>query len=750
MTINTQAFEVSDFSGGITDNYLDGISMQYRRADNFVITYNKKLYTRPGSKIYAFNDPQIPLGAQRISGLINFRNEYLFAQCRENLYFIKNPGDMWGTVSGPSANPVFSTGNNDSARITWGIWNNHLIIGNSEFAKPMKIYEDDLGFLQVRNCGLPIFANTPTITPSVGVENYIYAFIYTYEYKNKDTTFIDASPIVQVLVQNADAADANTIAITNIPVLVNGAGDNHDVTNVEVEIYRTVTNGDVFYFVGSVTNGTTTFNDNFSDASISANFTLYTTDGTLDTYPAPLCKYIHVTNNACYYAHIRETATEIRPNRVFQSFPSNPDVVGNTFFVDVEDEIIGISSYDFTPIVFCKFSIYRLDGVIEEDGSGFLVQQKISDTVGCVSNLSIVRTRRGTFFAGTDGFYGTDGYKIEKLSGDFDKRYLDFLQNAPDKIFGVFDEENSRVLWAVQTEGGSGDNDYIYCLDLRFSDTPKTFTVWRGNADSSSFRPSAITYYKRKFLRGDIRGYVFEHNTNTFTDPSVDILESPTDWAEETIVYNYESTAFNFGSDFVRKWVPKIIVTADDETNLSLGIRSINDDERLIRDLAPITFNNIILWGDPDVPWGDEELLWNYQGIIQEQRRFPTPGLRCSYKQIVFTNAFSLIDSSLTGGPVTVDNVLKEATLVNVSAAFPTKSVNYFISFSADNYTTKYKILEVTPTVITYEDIPNLSPTGTFDFNIEGFPKDEVLNLVNYVLHYAAFSQTQTPFIKGD
>lgn len=745
----TQAYEVNIFSGGITDNYLSGPSNQYRFAHNFVITRNQKLYTRPGSRIYLNNDPQIPLGAQRISALINLNNEYLFSQVQQELYYIQAKTDMYTQLLGPSGNEVFSIGDDDT-RVSWGIWNNHLIVANSDFAKPMKIYEDDVGDLQVRNCGLPALASNPTATPSMaGANNYLYAFIYVYEYKNKNTTFIDASPVTIVEVNNSDAPDVNQIAIAAIPTLTNGAGDNYDTVNVTVEIYRTLNNGDVFYFVTSLANGVPTYNDNNSDASIENNITLYTTDGTVDTYPAPLAKYVHVTNNLAYYAHIKESATEIKPNRVFQSFPSNPDSIGNNFFVDVEDEIVGLSSYDYTPLVFCRFSTYRLDGVIQEDGSGFLEQQKISDTVGCVSNLSIVRTRQGTFFAGTDGFYGTDGYRVEKVSGEFDSRYLNLLQNNRDKIYGVYDEENSRILWAVQNAGGSGDNDYIYCYDLRFGEPSKTFTTWGGDDTSESFRPSALAYYNRSLLRADTRGYIFEHLPTVYTDPRIDILEDPADWAEETIIYNYESCATNFGSDFYRKWVPKIIVTADADTNLTLGIRSVNDDERIIQDLKPIMFNNIIIWGDPDIIWGDEELLWNYQGVIQEQRRFPAPGIRCSFKSIIFTNALTTIDDSTISGTATIDATLKEVVLDTAGFEFSSRSVGYFIAFSSDDYARTYTIVSVSGNTLVYSDPTNQSVDGTFDWVMTGYPKDDVLNLIGYIMHYFPISQTQVPYISS-
>ena len=47
--IQTQPFEVTDFSGGITDYFIDGRPDQSKTLDNIFITPNKKPRTRWGS-----------------------------------------------------------------------------------------------------------------------------------------------------------------------------------------------------------------------------------------------------------------------------------------------------------------------------------------------------------------------------------------------------------------------------------------------------------------------------------------------------------------------------------------------------------------------------------------------------------------------------------------------------------------------------------------------------------------------------
>ena len=44
-----QQLDVDSFDGGITDNYVDAPLNSFKKGDNFTVTTNKKLKTRPGS-----------------------------------------------------------------------------------------------------------------------------------------------------------------------------------------------------------------------------------------------------------------------------------------------------------------------------------------------------------------------------------------------------------------------------------------------------------------------------------------------------------------------------------------------------------------------------------------------------------------------------------------------------------------------------------------------------------------------------
>ena len=306
------------------------------------------------------------------------------------------------------------------------------------------------------------------------------------------------------------------------------------------------------------------------------------------------------------------------------------------------------------------------------------------------------------------------------------------------------------MFWTVSINDGLQEPDKVFILDLKYPFMPSetkqggTFTTMLGG---DSFRPTQMLTIGNYIYRGDTRGYIFKHGIEYFTDPKVTIGVAANLWDTQVIEHLYESCFLDFGSKFYRKWVPRILVSADNSTNLSLAIRSSNDNNRVKGDLKPIRYRNNINWGDSLPLWGDAQALWNSQGLIEEWRRFPAGGLRCNYKQVIFENAsVNIVDSTLLG-EATVNPVTNTATLGGSFQWLP-NITDYFISFEHDNYTREFKITGRTPTTLTYEDTSNVDPAtaGNYKWIIRGKPKGEVLQLNGYVIHWAYISKSHTPF----
>src|SRR5262249_40606150 len=154
-----------------------------------------------------------------------------------------------------------------------------------------------------------------------------------------------------------------------------------------------------------------------------------------------------------YYGDITDAGQRF-PNRILQSIPGSPDSVSLTFFDDVEDALMGISSSRNNVIALGRISLYRLAGSFNNLGQGAITHERISDEIGCISTRSIVRTEIGVFFAGNDGFYYTDGFQLIKISIDLDETYARITRTEEQRtrITGCYDRLTRRVWWTVQEE----------------------------------------------------------------------------------------------------------------------------------------------------------------------------------------------------------------------------------------------------------------------------------------------------------
>ncbi len=771
-----QPYPVESFTGGITDNLFGGDTNAGQVMQNFVIQPDGKLFSRAGSSVDDPANSPIPIGISRIGRLINYaRNDKLFVQSARSLFYRGNSDQTgaWNTLVGPSGNQVLSAGTT-SNYISVAEWNKQLFIVGDAFQQPMKVYKGRAGAYTVRNIGMPALASAPTVTPYLKATSptYIYAFIYVYTYSTSSgggtQTFIEEGPVTFVEV-GASWEFPILSTITNIPVITNDSNSNYDTSYIEVQIYRTIANGTNLYLIATIPNGQTTYTDQLSNYAIPSssllagevqaspsdadNFLqtqpeLYTNDGTLDYAPAPAAKYVHVIGNVGLYGYTND-AYGSHPYRIHQSVIGNPGFVPAITYVDLEDEVCGVNSVKSVPIALCKRIIYRFDGTFLSNGSGNLTPTKIHNSAGCISNESAVEAENYLFWAGVDGFYATDGFQVIKISDHLNTTYRAMLNASRDllRIQGRFDDTNRRVYWTAQLNANSTEQDTIFCLDLRWGIKPNsTFTIFNG----PSFRPTAIEVFNAKLYRGDANGCVYYHDPVFTTDPRVDLSKSVSNWATETIYWNYTSTQINFGSSFYRKFVSRILLQAENVGNTSIQITAVNDQGRRTRPLKAIRWRKNVAWDDTEVTWRSQDCSWNAQGLIEQWRRMPAQGLRLSYLQLSITNAYSIITTSYDNGPCVVDPILKTCYLPNL---WDTRSVDYVIYLSNDNYSTGYPITAINgsfDTISITDLLGKLPAAGSYNWQLQGYQKGEALNLIGYTLHWENVDQNQNTFHAGD
>lgn len=745
--IQTQPVEVADFSGGMVDDYINGRPSQAAIFNNVIPIEDKSLLMRPGSEIDSITDYQVPSGAQKVRTLINYKDgEHLLAHAIKKIYY-RNPV-TYSTLIGPTGNDVFDVGDANSI-VSHTQWKGMLYLTSNAFPKIQRLYKNDSNVFQLRNAGLPALATAPTVTVGLaGTRNYLYAFHYSYTYMNRQEEYLDAGPIKIVELNLSGDPSVNNNNISAIPVLSNGATNNWDTTVIKVSIFRTVDAGQTFYKIGEVTNGTTTFVDSVSDTLLQDNEVIYTDGNVVDNDEPPKAKFVHVVQNRMYYAHLKE-GTETKPYDILQSIDGDPDSVPATFRDTVEDETTGLCSTRDIPIVLCKKHIYRIEGIFDEQGRGSMVHIRIHDNAGCVSNQSCVQAEQGLYWFGNDGIYYTDGYRVLKVSDQLNTSYKAIIKVHKDagtleRIVGTFDPEHRRIKWALQRDSASSDNDTIISMELR-SGISESMPVYTWDGTDDNFRPTSIVMFGEDLYRGDSRGYVFRHDYDLSTDPKVNTLVAPSLWAKAQVIYKYRSIATNFGTDFVRKWVPRLLLSLKNRSNISVQMNVINDDGKSTRMLAELRYRNNFIWGDPDFIWGNPECIWNAEGMIQEWRRMPARGLRLSYFQLEVTNAYTVVTNSDALGLATINNSLKTATLVDaVTVDWPVDSVDYFISFETDGYSQEYLVTSRSADTLVFQDAANTSPSGNKKWLLRGYRKDEFFNLLSYTVHFGMLSKTQT------
>ena len=729
------ALTVEDFSGGITDYILAAQPNQSATLENLLINPNKKLETAPGSQIFDTSMYQIPDGNQRIGGIFASILPELLINSARKIWYPNT--SAFAEFTGPSSNPAFSVGTTSDFP-SFAEWNSHIFATNTAYADPIKMYKNGSDVWQIRTAGLPKLASAPTVTSSGGTgNNYVYAFLYHYSYTVGTTQFEDFGATTLVSVANVGAPNVNTINISAIPVLAIGATGNWDTSTITVYIYRTINNGSVYYKVGQVTNGTTTYADSTSDTALQLNTLLYTNSGVLDNDPPPNAKYITIVNGVAYYGNIK-SGSQIYKNRVQQSVQNDPDSCPSALYVDLLDEVTGLSSYNDNPLVFTKGHVYRLNGQYTQLGQGQVTYEDITKTIGCVSHQSIVQTRYGVFWAGNDGFYWTDGFNFQKVSDSINERYKSFVSDSTrsSRICGTYDTKDNRVYWGVTADVSATDNDSFVVLDLRWGVNPASSFTTRVNG--SSFAPTGLAFFNNQLIRADKRGYVFKHDANYSTDPAVDTTVTPDQWTTKAIVPVYASIVSNLGFPTVRKWVSKVLLTMENVTNASVQIYSVNDNSSAQVPLKEIRYRGNVLWGDPSLVWGADTPYWSYFNLIENMRRFPAGGLRCSYKQLIITQAFTNVYKSDDISTATVSRSDRTAELTNLSLAWPSDAQDYYISFENDNYTQNYQIQQRTSdTKLTLLDPIVSLPSGVQKWVIRGYPKGEIFKIVSYVVYFA-------------
>lgn len=181
--------------------------------------------------------------------------------------------------------------------------------------------------------------------------------------------------------------------------------------SVQMEVYRTLGNGTIFYLVdtidgGAATGQSITYNDQLSDVVISKHQVLYTQVGqTLpNTFPPP-CSIATAGGNRVFLGGLLRPDV-IHCSKLIEGDQSPSWADSDSFRIVMPAPVMGIAWMD-NLLVFTTEGVYSVSGDGPDDsGNGeFSNPVRLPFTLGCIEPRSVVTVDEGTFFQTSRGLY---------------------------------------------------------------------------------------------------------------------------------------------------------------------------------------------------------------------------------------------------------------------------------------------------------------------------------------------------------
>lgn len=628
---------------------------------------------------------------------------------------------------------------------------------------------------------------------------YNYSVIYKREYVATKTfggeplTFIDrgAPANFRMRWETADALQLSINSQLDLePFLLANAGrDEYDTASTKIEVYRSTTEGSEQFLVGELPNTAPAgFYDAIQDEDLVFKLPAYWNGGVLYNDRPPECRFIASVASAMWYGNIIDvTAGETEEHVVVQSKLGDHDSVPAGNRLEFDDAVTGIGGHDNIPIVGTLNGVYRVEGVFDDLGVSSARHVRFSKDTGIVSHHSIVRTDLGMFFAGTDGFYWTDGYRVRNVSPGLNATYLRFV-NGNRPVFGAYQKTAKRVIWTVDftEEGSTTWRSGAFVLDLNFNfmegsgmtgpflsqDPTKAASLqvqdYWGQVTCTD--EGNLYMSPRQRTSGTATNWLFALTPFDVFRSGDFVKGSTTEWRTVPVTCSLKSISTNFGEPRAKKWVTGIktshrvskeflgkrtnsYVTYSSyacEPSMATQIVSNNDNGRRIhrmKSIYDLTAETDVI--DPNFSNETLPAVGFYQGGSQEYKwNFPAKGLRCNYKQVEIASGLAVFAKSQDAGTGTLNQ--GAGTLLVASAPFVGSNTEYgyFVYLSNDSYVTAYPVISSSTTTLVLGG--SLPANGTYGWVLKGIPKGMLWNLNNFELNFEAFGRTQKDYSSSD
>lgn len=260
--------------------------------------------------------------------------------------------------------------------------------------------------------GVPTPVNAPSVAAPAGVTDtraYVYTFVSGYGEEGPPSPPTLAT------------GDPGTWAITGFDTTVPDAS-NRNITTVR--IYHTVASatGTEFFFVADISLGTTSYNDNASDASVANNNPL----PSLTWLPPP-------TNLLGVVAHPGGFLVGFSGRDLYMSEPFQPHAWPVQYVKTCQTEIVGIAIYGNTILVTTTSHPYFGEGMSPLN----ITLEKLDSIDPCVSRRSIAATLAGIYYASPQGIVVFNGTNTQLASYQLFTReeWQDFF--SPTTVYAV-------------------------------------------------------------------------------------------------------------------------------------------------------------------------------------------------------------------------------------------------------------------------------------------------------------------------
>lgn len=354
-----------------------------------------------------------------------------------------------------------------------------------------------------------------------------YSYQVCYEWTDNLGQIHRSSPSLPLQVILSAGTATQAVQLTVPSLRLTEKKDNR--APVRVVVYRTESNGNLYYRVSSISSptlnfttvDTISFTDILDDPDIISNDTIYTTGGVLENTAPPSCSLIATYKNRAIVSGLPDRLEFWYSKQRVKGVPVNFSQFLSKRVDAFGGDITAVAVLDSNFLIFKKQAIFLFAGDGPNDlggGVDYGDPQLITTDAGCETPNSIVITPNGIMFKSTKGIYiitrGLEARYIGDRVEDYNNLTISSSRLVPDTNQVRFTSEEGTTLMY----------DYFFDQWGVFTNQPaKDSEIWQN---------------RFVYLRSD--GEVWKEN-NTFTDKNLSIpLKITTNWMSLSGVQGFQ------------------------------------------------------------------------------------------------------------------------------------------------------------------------------------------------------------------